>query len=145
MAIGFGNGGNLLINTATPWSASFQSIQPFALQAVDGDVTPINSPNGTLRAMIGSGRHAIQPQTASFFFNPETTEQPELTNGAAITECVITYPSGTDKNRKGTLYITGYQDGGLIDDEIMVGEITMRWQGGVPLSDITNVPPTPPP
>ena len=144
MTIGFGNGGQMLIATAQPWNASFQSIQPFATEAVDGDVTPINAANGTLRSFVGSGRHAVQPQEGSFFFDPELGEQPELTNGAPITDCIMTYPSGTNKNRKGVLYVTGYADGGLIDDEIMVGNLRWRWQGGVKLEDITNVAPPPP-
>ena len=138
MAIGFGNGGNLSIPS---WSASFQGVQPFALQAAVGDITAINSINGTLRKQIGSGRHQIQPQSASFFFDPELGEQPLLTDGSVIADGLITYPSGTNKNRKGNIYVTGYTDGGLIDDEIMVGEVTILWEGGVLLSAITDVTP----
>ena len=138
MAIGFGNGGNLSIPN---WTASFQSVQPFALQAAVGDITSIDAVNGTLRKQIGSGRHQIQPQSASFFFDPELGEDASLTNGAVIADAQITYPSGTNKNRKGNVYVTGYTDGGLIDDEIMVGEVTLLWEGGVLLSAITDVTP----
>ena len=138
MAIGFGNGGNLLINTSTAWAASFQSIQPFTIQNATGDITAINVTGGTLRTQITSSRPAIQPQPASFFFDPELGEQPELTNGADIVDCLLSYP-GSNLNRKGTLSISGYTDGGLIDDEVMVGELTMNWRGGVTLASITNV------
>lgn len=138
MAIGFGNGGNLTIPN---WTASFQSVQPFALQAAQGDITPIDQTNGTLRRQIGSGRHQIQPQTASFFFDPELGEHASLTDGSQIANAQITYPSGTNKNRKGNIYVTGYTDGGLIDDEIMVGEVTILWEGGVLLSAITDQTP----
>ena len=137
MPLGFGNGGNM---TIAGWTALFQSVQPFTLQAATGDVTSIDSANGTLRKMIGSGRHAIQPQTGSFFFDPSGTEIATLTNGAPIADCIMAYPDATT-NRKGTLYVTGYTDGGLIDDEIMVGEVTWQWEGGVPLAAMTNQTP----
>ena len=138
MAIGFGNGGNLAIPN---WSASFQSVQPFTLQAAVGDITSIDSANGVLRKQIGSGRHQIQPQTASFFFDPELGEHASLTDGSVIADAQVSYPSGTNKNRKGNIYVTGYGDGGLIDDEIMVGEVTILWEGGVLLSAITDITP----
>ena len=138
MAIGFGNGGNLTIPS---WSASFQSVQPFTLQAAVGDITSIDSGNGVLRKQIGSGRHQIQPQTASFFFDPELGETTNLTDGSVIADAIVLYPSGTNKNRKGNIYVTGYTDGGLIDDEIMVGEVTILWEGGVTLAAMTDQTP----
>ena len=136
MAIGFGNGGNLII---TGWTTLFQSVQPFQIQHASGDITSIDSANGVLRKMIGSGRGGIQPQTAAFFFDPEGTEPAFLTDGSLQTAVEYKYPDTGTFNRKGDLYINGYQDGGLLDDEIMVGEVTLLWEGGVTLAAMTNI------
>ena len=132
--IGFGNGGSILISG---WSASFhaQNVSPLGTSALSADMSYVNAEPGVLAKQVVSSRPQIQRQPVSYFFEPGQDEPSFLTDGSAV-DVRYEYPGG-DTARVGKVSFEGYSDGGLIDDEIMVGDYTLSWQGGVPLSDLT--------
>ena len=131
--IGFGNGGAMLVNG---WSASFeaQNVSPFGTSAPFADVSDVHQPPGTLAKHVVSSKPQIQRQPVSYFFEPGQDEPAFLTDGSPV-DVRYEYPGNV--SRVGKVSFEQYSDGGLIDDEIMVGDYALNWQGGVTLSELT--------
>ena len=118
------------------WSAAFRGITPFRTESEAADISAVQSAPGVLSTAVVATKPRIVPQTIEYFFDPELTEPATLTNGTPIPGFQLTYPSS--RARSGTIRVTGYRDGGLIDDEIMVGTADVLWEGGVTLDELTS-------
>lgn len=133
--IGFGNGGQLALPN---WSAQFQSVGPFGTSNEAAEITSIYDPVGSSSKYVASVTPQLRAQPAFLFFDPSLGEPDYLSNGEAVVTA-YTYPSSGDVTyaRQGRIRVSQYGDGGLIDDEIMVGNVVLEWEGGVLLSDLT--------
>ena len=129
MAIGFGNVGNIAY---ADWVASYQSISPFGYSYASADVTAIDAADDILRAKLMSGRPNGKDITCSYFYDPAATKIPSNTVTKGV--LTMTYPSQATP-RLQDAFLSDWQDGGLIDDEIQIGEVVFMLAGSDAIDD----------
>ena len=135
MAIAFGNTGSIGFAN---WVASgvFQSVSPFGWSRATADITPIDQQNEFFRKMAMSGRPKADDLTVTYFYDPTSAIPTAPTTAGDLT---ITYPAASNptSTRVQKAFLQAYRDGGLIDDEIMTGEVTFVLEGGEAIDTVS--------
>ena len=131
MAIGFGNAGDI---SYADWAASYQSVGAFGYSYATADVTAIDAADALLRVKLMSGRPNAKDITCSYFYDPDTTALPSnVTTKGVLTMTHPNNPGGSPRLQDA--FLSDWQDGGLIDDEIQIGEVVFVLAGGDAIDD----------
>lgn len=131
MAVVTGHGATLAFGTTTAWAPDYTSIGSMSLERPALDSSHLGTTG--VRTKLPGDLYELSPFTASFFFEPEASDNPfdtllfDTGVGAAAETISLTYPTATILTGAGSGFVTGFEIGELVTDQLMTATITVQY------------------